>query len=137
MLIDEKRLLDLAKEYKKLNLAGAILLLTYTQAGQDLCSIAEFKQQLKENTLTLIENFQREENKDLKTFLQDISAKLKQDLLEAFEKYGIKVNHEQLPDLESQIPELANNDHKVLVLLSKWYFFWLFCITGEIIYMFE
>ncbi|KAL0272814.1 UNVERIFIED_CONTAM: hypothetical protein PYX00_005646 [Menopon gallinae] len=119
VLIDDKRLLELAKEYKKLNLAGAILLLTYTQAGQDLCSIAEFKQQLKDNTLTLIENYQKEETQELKSFLQAISAKLKQDLAEAVVKYGVRVNNAQFPELESQISELANNDHKILVLLRQ------------------
>lgn len=118
LTVDESRILDLTNEFRKSTLAGAILLLTYSQSGPDLCSISELKEQLKNHVMTLLENLE-EHSTGLRGLLESIAVQLTHDLTQAVEKYGVGHNQLNVATLPGQILEVAEQDHRIANLLRK------------------
>lgn len=117
--MDKGRILDLKAEHDKLSLAGAILLLTFAQSGPDLCSVQEFKTKLKDDTMTLLKSAETQRQVNLKTLLEEISEKLKHDVLTAVERYGVGENQINVENLTAKLTELTDKENKIRHLLSK------------------
>lgn len=119
LTVDEARILSLRSEFRKLTLAGAVLLLTYSQSGPDLCSISALKEQLKNHVMTLLEGLEEQGVGELRNILENISVQLIHDLTQAVEKYGVGQNQLNVAVLPGQILEVADPDHRIASLLSK------------------
>lgn len=111
--------MSLRSEFRKLTLAGAVLLITYSQSGPDLCSISELKEQLKNHVMTLLESLEEQGIGDLKNILENISVQLIHDLTQAVSKYGVGQNQLNVAVLPGQILEVTDSDHRIASLLSK------------------
>lgn len=63
-MIDETRLRDLQTKTNRLTAIGTILLVTLSNAGPDLQSIAEFKASLKEHVSILLQSIKKDKYRD-------------------------------------------------------------------------
>ena len=117
--MDKGRILDLKKEHEKLILMGAVLLLAFAQSGPDLCSIQDFKNKLKDDILTLL-NADNQERHDLKVVLEEISEKLKHDIVKAVDQYDVGRNQINVGNLALKLGELTDKNHKIKCLLREY-----------------
>ncbi|EEB10667.1 conserved hypothetical protein [Pediculus humanus corporis] len=117
-IMDKGRILDLKKEHEKLILIGAVLLLAFAQSGPDLCSIQDFKNKLKDDILTLL-NADNQERHDLKVVLEEISEKLKHDIVKAVDQYDVGRNQINVGNLALKLGELTDKNHKIKCLLHQ------------------
>lgn len=119
LTVDEVRIMSLRSEFRKLTLAGAVLLVTYSQSGPDLCSISALKEQLKNHVMTLLESLEEQGIGELRNILENISVQLIHDLTQAVDKYGVGQNQLNVAVLPGQILEVTDPDHRIASLLRR------------------
>ncbi|CAG9858632.1 unnamed protein product [Phyllotreta striolata] len=111
-MLDIDRLDDLQIRTYRLSCIATVLLVTLSNAGIDLQSIAEFKQSLKEHVCILLQNIKNES--DLQEALPNLAEQLITDLKNAQQKYERPVLFEAAEEnLRKQILDIGKPDHKV------------------------
>ncbi|XP_028136942.1 T-complex protein 11-like protein 1 [Diabrotica virgifera virgifera] len=118
-MLDVDRLKDLHVRCFRLVYVATILLVTISNAGTDLQSIAAFKQSLKDHICILLENVKNES--ELQSTLPNISDQVLIDLKEAQKKYDLP----QMPlaaesNIREQILDIGRKtDHKVKGIVQQ------------------
>lgn len=111
LTMDANRITAASNELTRLNYAGTILLLIFSQAGANLASIAEWKSSVKKTILTLI-------TPGSKPDLKAIGCKMVSDVQSAATQYN--ATGYALQGLEDAI-EAVDSNHKIYVLLRKFF----------------
>lgn len=117
-ILDEQRLADIQIRMNRLIYVATVLLVTLSNAGAHLQSIAEFKENLKNHISILLQAVNSE--KDLENVLPNVAEQVVNDLKDAQNKYELP---EISPTVEStlkiQIVDIAKPDHKVRNIVKQ------------------
>ncbi|XP_018576855.1 T-complex protein 11-like protein 1 [Anoplophora glabripennis] len=117
-MLDEERLIDLKMRTFRLISVATVLLVTISNAGADLQSIAPFKDSLKEHISILLQSVKND--KDLNETLPNVAEQVVNDLKEAQQKYELPEMFQAAEaNLKQQILDIGKPDHKVKAIVKQ------------------
>lgn len=117
LIMDQARFLDLCCRVDFVALVATIMLVTYSTVGSAISGISEFKEQLKNHLMVLLEGY--EKTPDLKDVLKNVAIQVLKEVNECLLKHGfeeLSVDREHI--LAGQIKEIADSNHKVRLLVK-------------------
>ncbi|KAI4464039.1 testis-specific protein pbs13 t-complex 11 [Holotrichia oblita] len=117
-MLDQLRLQDLQQRADKLILTGSVLLITVSNVGLNLQSVAAFKQSIKEHTSVLLQSVKT--NKEMEASLPNIAEQVLNDVKEARKSYDLQqMTDDSLQSLKEQILQIAKPDNRVRQLVRQ------------------
>ncbi|KAJ8311036.1 hypothetical protein KUTeg_011420, partial [Tegillarca granosa] len=119
LVIDQNRILEMRDKTRKLMIVASVLLLTYSTVGEPIAGVQQLKEQMKTETLTILDGVQ---DKDLSLTMTNVAEQINKSVNTFMKSHGFTERDlEQQKVLIGQIKEVANKDNTVNRLMGK---FW-------------
>ncbi|XP_022906306.1 T-complex protein 11-like protein 1 [Onthophagus taurus] len=117
-MLDQARLSDLQSRTKKLILTGTVLLITVSNVGPNLQSLASFKQAVKEHTIVLLQSQKTE--KEMMDTLQNVAEQVISDIKEAQKNHDfLEIGDNAAHVLKDQIVLISKPDNRIKQLVKQ------------------
>lgn len=117
LMLDQGRLLELRDKINQLTIIGSVLLLCGNTIGAAVQGLADFKNTIKEHLDVLLKSIHS--NKMLQEVMPNIVVQVNQDIKVILNKVGTsELTPSVEGDLNGQIMDLVNEDHKIRHLVN-------------------
>ncbi|KAJ8315429.1 hypothetical protein KUTeg_007579 [Tegillarca granosa] len=117
LVIDQNRILEMRDKTRKLMIVASVLLLTYSTVGEPIAGVQQLKEQMKTETLTILDGVH---DKDLSLTMTNVAEQINKSVNTFMKSHGFTERDlEQQKVLIGQIKEVANKDNTVNRLMGK------------------
>lgn len=117
LVIDQSRILEMRDKSQRLTIVASALLLTYSTVGAPIAGVQQLKEQMKTETLTILDGVY---DKDLSSAMTNVAEQINKSVNEFMKSHGFtERDAEQQKVLIGQIKEVANKDNTVNRLMGK------------------